>query len=78
MWHHDGIGWWMVVGSIWMVLFWAVIIALVVWGARRLAERGASGSGTSDRRDPVDIAKERYARGDISKEEFDQIKKDLS
>jgi putative membrane protein len=78
MWHHDGMGWWMVVGSIWMVLFWAVIVALVVWGARRLTERGGSGSGTTDRRDPLDIAKERYARGDISKEEFDQIKKDLS
>jgi putative membrane protein len=78
MWHHDGMGWWMVVGSIWMVLFWAVIIALVVWGARRLTERGPSGSSTTDKRDPLDIAKERYARGDISKEEFDQIKKDLS
>jgi putative membrane protein len=78
MWHHDGMGWWMVVGSIWMVLFWAVIIALVVWGARKLPGRGGSGSGATDKRDPLDIAKERYAKGDISKEEFDQIKKDLS
>ena len=78
MWHHDGMGWWMVVGSVWMVVFWAVIIALVVWGARKLTQREGSGSGTMDRRAPLDIAKERYARGDISKEEFEQIKKDLS
>ena len=77
MWHDDGMVWWMVFGSIWMVLFWAAIIALVVWGVRKLAEREGSGSSTTERRAPLDMAKERYARGDISKEEFEQIKKDL-
>lgn len=79
MWHGDGgMGWWMVFGGIWMVLFWGGIIALVVWGIKKLTERGGSGTGGTDKRDPLDIAKERYARGDISKEEFEQIKKDLS
>jgi putative membrane protein len=72
---HDGMGWWMV---FWMVLFWGVIVALVVWGVKKLTERGSSGSSTSEKRDPLDIAKERYARGEISREEFEQIKKDLS
>jgi len=67
---HDGMGWWMV---FWMVLFWGVIVSLVVWAVKRLTERGSS-----EKRDPLDIAKERYARGEISKEEFEQIKKDLS
>lgn len=76
MWHwHDGMGWWMV---FWMVLFWGVIVALVVWGIKRLTGRDGSGSSTSEKRDPLDIAKERYARGEISREEFEQIKKDLS
>ena len=77
MWHNDGMGWWMVFGSIWMVAFWAVIIALVVWGVRKLMQREGSGPSTTEKRAPLGIAKERYARGDISKEEFEQIKKDL-
>jgi len=78
MWYwHEGMGWWMMFGGIWMVLFWGGIIALIVWGIKKLTERGGSGSGT-ERRSPLDIAKERYAKGEISKEEFEQIKKDLS
>ena len=37
MWYmHDGWGWWMVFGGIWMLVFWVAIIALVVWGVKRL------------------------------------------
>jgi len=76
MWHvHDGMGWWMV---FWMVVFWGVIVALVVWGIRRLTERGRSELGISEQRDPLDIAKQRYAGGEISREELDQIKNVLS
>jgi putative membrane protein len=39
---------------------------------------GESKGGTPERRDPLEIAKERYAKGQISKEEFEQIKRDLS
>ena len=76
MWH-DGMGWWMVFGMAWMVVFWGVIVALVVWGVKRLTERGRSRPSNSEKPNPLDIAKERYARGEISKEEFDQIKNDL-
>jgi len=33
---------------------------------------------TTPKRDPLDVAKERYAKGEISREDFEQIKKDLS
>jgi len=75
MWGHDGMGWWMV---FWMVLFWGVIVVLVVWGVKKLTGREGSTSGAPQKRDPLDIAKERYAGGEISREEFEQIKKDLS
>ena len=64
-------GWWMI---IWMVVFWGGLIALIVWGIMKLSRR----NGSTPKRDPLDIAKERYAKGDIYKEEFEQIKKDLS
>jgi putative membrane protein len=79
MWYgHEGMGWWMMFGGIFMLLFWGAIIALVVWGINKLREREGSGTGTTKKRDPLDIAKERYAKGEISHEEFEQIKKNLS
>jgi putative membrane protein len=71
---HDSMGWWMVFGWVWFIIFWGAIVGLVVWGVKRLTERG----GSEGKRSPLDIAKERYARGEISREEFEQIKKDLS
>ena len=75
MWYfHEGMGWWMAFGGLWMVVFWGGLIALIVWGIKKLTERGSS----APKHDPLDVAKERYAKGEISKEEFDQLKKDLS
>jgi putative membrane protein len=74
MWYmHEGMGWWMVFGGVWMVIFWGGLIALTVWGITRLNRRDDS----SPKHDPLDIARERYARGEISKKEFEQLKKDL-
>ena len=78
MWYmHDVSGWWMVFGGLWMLIFWVAIIALVVWAIKKLTEHRGPGPGTPEKRDPLDIAKERYAKGQISREEFEQIKKDL-
>ena len=65
-------------GGLWMLLLWGGIIVLIVWGIKKLTERGGSGSDTSEIRSPLDIAKERYAKGEISREEFERIKKDMS
>ena len=64
-------GWWVI---LWIVVFWGGLIALIVWGIKKLTERGDS----TTKRNPLDIAKERYAKGEISREEFEQLKKDLS
>jgi putative membrane protein len=62
----------------WMIIVWVLIIALVVWGVIALVKRGSSPSDTIQKHDPLNTAKERYAKGVISKEEFEEIKKNLS
>jgi putative membrane protein len=67
-------GWGMGLGLFFMILFWGAIIALIVWLIIKLTKReGGSGKDKS-----IEIARERYAKGEISKEEFEQIKKDIS
>ncbi len=61
----------------WMFIVWVLIIGLIVWGVIRLNRRGTSVSDKPGGNAPLDTARERYARGEISKEEFEQIKKDL-
>ena len=78
MWYwYEGMGWWMVGMGIAMLLFWGGLIALIVWAVVR-ATRGGRETGAGGKPSPLDIARERYARGEISKEQFEQIKKDLS
>jgi len=70
---HDMWGW----GGMWMGLIWLVILGLIVWGVISFASsnRGAS-TGTS-RESALEILKKRYARGEISDEEFEEKKKRL-
>lgn len=67
----------------WMMIFWVLLIVLFVFGVVRMGRwrRGGCCSTVYDGHDSqnaVDIARERYARGEISEEEFKKIKKDLS
>jgi len=57
-----------------MVVLWGGFIAFIVWGIKKLTERG----GSTSKHDPLDTAKEHYAKGEISSEEFEQFKKALS
>ena len=74
MWYmHDFGGWWMLFGGMFMLVFWGGFIALIVWGINKLARR----EGVI-RNNPIDLAKERYAKGEITKDQFEEIKNDLS
>ncbi|MBI4290496.1 MAG: SHOCT domain-containing protein [Betaproteobacteria bacterium] len=77
-----GYGWdggWMGMGlgMIGTLLFWILIIAGIVALAKWLA--GTRGpAGTAPAKTALDILKERYARGEIEREEFERKKHDLS
>ena len=76
MWCWDqGITGWGIFSIVMMAVFWVVVIALIVWGIKRSNQKTVfvSNAGSS-----IDIAKDRYARGEISKQEYEQIKRDLS
>ncbi len=72
---YDGFSGFGVLGWVFNLLFW-ILLALLIAGLVK------SLSGHSrhfhDGKEPLDILKERYAKGEINKEEFEQKKKDLS
>jgi putative membrane protein len=57
-----------------MLTFWVLVLVALVAGVRWLMHQGRA-----SRSDPaLEILRQRYARGEINKDEFDAKKRDLS
>lgn len=79
MWGYDGgYGWYWGFGALLhMALYWSVLILLIVLLVRWIfGKHPGAGPRVADKT-ALDILKERYARGEINKDEFDQKKRDL-
>ena len=73
-WHMDWDGWsWghMLFGGAAMILFWGAVILLIVLLVRWLARSPPERAG-SDRPAALDVLEERFARGEIGAEEFEE------
>lgn len=60
----DGMTWWMAISA-------AAVIILALWVADAIRP------GAETPKSAADIARERYARGEISRQQFEQISEDL-
>ncbi|MBZ9567113.1 SHOCT domain-containing protein [Modicisalibacter tunisiensis] len=82
MWHDmtgymSGAGWGhMLFGGVMMVLFWGLVIALIVMLVMRLTGHRARSHRTAP--DALELLRQRYARGEIDRQEFEARKRDLS
>jgi putative membrane protein len=73
MYGFDHGGWMFGGGGILMLLWWLLPIALVIVALYLFRRPGQGGREKS----ALDILKERYARGEIGKDEFEQKKRDI-
>jgi putative membrane protein len=67
-----GWGWGWVWGGLMMLVFWGALIALVVFLVRGGGIRPPHDPQARDRPTADEILAERFARGEISEEEFEQ------
>ena len=68
-----GMGIWTLFGMIFWIVLIVGVVLLVIWVIQRAAGGGTSKTGES----ALEILKKRYARGEISKEEFEEKKRDI-
>jgi putative membrane protein len=64
----------MVLGFIFLAIIVTGIIILIIWIVKRTSSSGIEKDSSSN---TLEILKQRYARGEITKREFDDIRKDI-
>ena len=73
------------IGMLLMGLFWILVIGGLLWlvvtltrGSQARTASQVLTPGAPTGQTPLDILKARYAKGEITKEQFEELKRDLS
>lgn len=64
-------------GTGWGVILGVVLIVVFIYTVIQLRKQASDARPPYQEKSAMDLLKERYARGEIDKEEFEQKKKDL-
>jgi len=79
-WFDWGWGGW-IIGGLVMLLFWGGVIALAFFAIRAVSRSGRQEEGKAplsrDEESALEILHKRYARGEIGREEYLEMKRDL-
>ena len=74
MWNHHYMGYGRFM--MWIGLILIIVVIVILFKNTGMLEGNSNGRNTSSK-SPLDILKERYARGEISEEEYERMKKNL-
>lgn len=65
------------IGVLFSLVILVGIVVLVVWAVRRLSTGSTNGNPDSSKQSPREIVQARYARGEITREQYQQMVNDL-
>jgi len=74
----QGMGWG---GGMWIgSIFWLLLLGVIIWAVISFVNNSRNRDQNSNfpgQESALDILKKRYAKGEITKEDFEQMKRDL-
>jgi putative membrane protein len=59
-----------------MWIFWILLAVVILWAVK--TSTGSKTNSADKQKSALDILKERYAKGEIERDEFEQKRRDLS
>ncbi|MGA7616353.1 MAG: SHOCT domain-containing protein [Thermoanaerobaculia bacterium] len=74
---HWGYGYGMGFGMIFWWVFLLILLGVIIWGMSRAMRGGASAPGAGSTASAEQILKERYARGEITREDYERMLSDV-
>lgn len=66
------------IGGVAMMILWVVVLGAIVWGVVYFVQKaGQAGQPVAYGETPLDALKRRYAAGEISREQFEEMRHTL-